>query len=310
MDLAGRSRRGRFASPGEIRTADHRQTHRGGRQWSAVTRVAAYLHKKGARIALVAEQAPWHNLARFALQLAAHPGKLMQALALKFQLRQVPQRTGCWPVAARGQEQLAGVTLTDGQKTWEVACDYLACGFGLVPNAELPVLLGCALHGGVVQVDDWQETTVPGVYCAGEATGIGGLERSLVEGRIAGHAAAGNRSAAGRLFSERRRAALRGGPGRDLCPATGTPATAATGNCGVPVRGRDLGPADAVCNLAGGQVADALWHGAVPGPDLWASPGVSSRLRQRRRATAGLSRTSRQPTIISTNLRKYGSRSS
>lgn len=109
-------------------------------------------------------------------------------------------------MAAHGDERLASVTLTDGRKSWDEPCDYLACGFGLVPNVELPALLGCGLRGGAVQVDDWQRTTIPGVFCAGEAVGIGGLDAALVEGAIAGHAAAGNRAAARRLFGRRRRA--------------------------------------------------------------------------------------------------------
>jgi D-hydroxyproline dehydrogenase subunit alpha len=40
-------------------------------------------------------------------------------------------------------------------------------------------------------VDDRQATTIAGVYCAGEPTGIGGVERSLVEGEIAGLSAMG-----------------------------------------------------------------------------------------------------------------------
>jgi aspartate oxidase len=39
-----------------------------------------------------------------------------------------------------------------------------------------------------VIVDERQATSVPGVYCAGEPTGIGGVERSLLEGEIAGRA--------------------------------------------------------------------------------------------------------------------------
>lgn len=41
------------------------------------------------------------------------------------------------------------------------------------------------------------------VYAAGESTGIGGLELSLVEGEIAGLAAAGKREDARPLFGER-----------------------------------------------------------------------------------------------------------
>ena len=54
-----------------------------------------------------------------------------------------------------------------------------------------------------MKVDEFQQTTVSHVYCAGEATGIGGLELSLVEGEIAGLAAAGKRDAARKLFAVR-----------------------------------------------------------------------------------------------------------
>jgi D-hydroxyproline dehydrogenase subunit alpha len=56
-----------------------------------------------------------------------------------------------------------------------------------------------------VQVDELQQTSVPGVYCAGEPTGIGGLELSLVEGEIAGFAAAGRSESAQELFHARAR---------------------------------------------------------------------------------------------------------
>lgn len=94
--------------------------------------------------------------------------------------------------------------LRRGAKTWSVDCDYLACGFHLVPNTELAALLGCGVEQGRVRVDDLQQTTVPDVHCAGEPTGIGGLELSLVEGQIAGHAAAGAPDAARGLFAKRK----------------------------------------------------------------------------------------------------------
>jgi NADPH-dependent 2,4-dienoyl-CoA reductase/sulfur reductase-like enzyme len=95
--------------------------------------------------------------------------------------------------------------LRRGSKTWTEPCDYLACGFGLIPNVELGALLGCLMTDSGVQVDEYQQTSVPGVFCAGEATGIGGLELSLVEGEIAGYAAAGRLEAAQALFGIRAR---------------------------------------------------------------------------------------------------------
>jgi NADPH-dependent 2,4-dienoyl-CoA reductase/sulfur reductase-like enzyme len=81
--------------------------------------------------------------------------------------------------------------LNDGGRLVEVKADYLACGFHLVPNCELALLLGCALDGSYVRVDEFQRTSVPDLYSAGETTGIGGVEAALVEGQIAGLAAAG-----------------------------------------------------------------------------------------------------------------------
>ncbi|HKR21352.1 MAG TPA: FAD-dependent oxidoreductase, partial [Pyrinomonadaceae bacterium] len=95
------------------------------------------------------------------------------------------------------------VVLRRGGKRWSVSCDYLACGFHLVPNLELAELLGCEIGNGVVRVDEFQQTSVPNVYSAGESTGIGGLELSLVEGEIAGLAIAGKRDEARRLFPAR-----------------------------------------------------------------------------------------------------------
>ena len=159
--------------------------------------VAAYLRGRGADVLLIAEQASSLQLARFSVGLVS---KSSQALALKRQLSGVPYRSGCWVVAARGAEKLEIVTLVRGGKRWEVACDYLACGFHLVPNLELAELLGCEVDRGRVSVDEFQQTTVPQIYGAGEATGIGGLELSLVEGEIAGLAAAGKREEARKLF--------------------------------------------------------------------------------------------------------------
>jgi NADPH-dependent 2,4-dienoyl-CoA reductase/sulfur reductase-like enzyme len=168
--------------------------------------VGEYLHRRGARVELIAEQAPMRRLIPFGAGLLSEPAKILQALKLKWELRSVPYITGCWPVAAQGREKLDAVTLKSANRTWQQACDYLACGFGLVPNIELASVLGCETRNGAVKVDQWQQTNVPGVYAAGEATGIGGLDLSLVEGQIAGYAAAGKTGDAETLLRARGRA--------------------------------------------------------------------------------------------------------
>lgn len=168
--------------------------------------VAAYLRKHGAEIPMICEQAPWSSLARLGAALLGYPGKIAQAVQLKRQLAGIPFAASSWPLAAHGGPALESVTMLRGGKTEVIPCDYLACGFHLVPNVELQSLLGCKISSGSVQVDDLQQTSVKGVFCAGEPTGIGGVELALVEGQIAGLAAVGQTTAARKLFGERRKA--------------------------------------------------------------------------------------------------------
>lgn len=164
---------------------------------------AAGLKQHGAKVALIAEQAPLRKVAGFALGLLGRPLKIVEGASLKLALRGVRYRCGCWPIRAQGDERVRAATLTDGVSTWAEQCDYLACAFGLTPNVELPLLVGCEVVHGLVRVDALQRTTVADVFCAGEPTGVGGVDCALVEGWIAGLAAADQADAAG-AWSRRR----------------------------------------------------------------------------------------------------------
>lgn len=168
---------------------------------------AAYARHHGASVSGIFEQAPADHLIRFGFSLVAHPSKILQGMTYKMQTMGAPFRMGCWPVEAVGNQRVESVKITNGRQTWEIPCDYLACSFNFVPNSELASLLGCRIvskpQPGCVFVDEWQQTSVPGVYCAGEPTGIGGVELSQLEGEIAGFAASGKQGHAERLFSAR-----------------------------------------------------------------------------------------------------------
>ena len=168
--------------------------------------VAAYLSRHGAEIPIICEQTSWSSLVRFGAALLSYPGKIAQALQLKRDLAGVPFAANSWPVEAHGRHTVESVTISRAGKSETIPCDYLACGFHLVPNVELQSLLGCQIQAGYVQVDEFQQTTVKGAFCAGEPTAIGGVELALVEGRIAGLAAAGDTAEARRLFGEREKA--------------------------------------------------------------------------------------------------------
>lgn len=149
---------------------------------------AAYFRREGAQVVILAEQASTIALLRFAGQLVRQPAKLMQAARLRMALLGVDYRRGCWVKRADLAGRLLRLQFNSGA-IHEV--DYAAIAYGLCPNTELAAALGCRLADGVVFVDDLQRTSVEGIYCAGEPTGIGGVDAALLEGETAGMVAAG-----------------------------------------------------------------------------------------------------------------------
>jgi hypothetical protein len=145
-------------------------------------------------------------LSAFALALLRWPGKIIQGFQLKFGLAGVPIAANSWVVAANGQQTLESVDILRNGSVENIPCDYLACGFHLIPNVELPLLFGCALDHGCVRVDDFQNTTVASVFCAGEPTSVGGVELAVIEGQIAGLSAAGRGADARAWFAKRDKA--------------------------------------------------------------------------------------------------------
>ena len=173
--------------------------------------IAEYLKSKGANVVAITEQTSAASMRRFGFGLWRFPSKLAQGIALRSKLVGIPYLTDCWvtsalqkPARSKGiSSRFSSVTLTRKNKTWSIDCDYLACGFHLVPNTELASLLGCRIENCFVAVDEFQRTSCENIYCVGEPTGIGGVEASLVEGNIAGFAAAGNETESRRHFGER-----------------------------------------------------------------------------------------------------------
>jgi NADPH-dependent 2,4-dienoyl-CoA reductase/sulfur reductase-like enzyme len=118
-------------------------------------------------------------------------GKLVEGAGYALRLAGVPYRTGAWVTHAYGGERLEKVTIRCGSRVFELEADMLAFGYHLVPNTELARLLHCDLDRGYVRIDELQQTSVKGIYCVGESTGIGGVDKAQIEGRIAALAAAG-----------------------------------------------------------------------------------------------------------------------
>lgn len=179
--------------------------------WAAAATARAH----GAQVVAIIEQASSAAVGRLARSLFRTPAKLLQAGRLRATLwRTAYLRSACIAEAV-GQGHVAQVRVRQHGRDSLIDCDRLACGYGLLPNTGLAAVLGCRLqehgeaggHAGavVIAVDAMQQTSVPGVFAAGECTGVGGIELSAVEGRIAALAAVGEAEAARRLFDARSR---------------------------------------------------------------------------------------------------------
>lgn len=192
--------------------------------------VAAGLASSGAQVAGVHESSSLRGLSGYGSALLRNPGKALEGAGYARTLarHRVPVHTRSVVLAAHGGEELEAVTVgriaADGSivrgSERRVVVDVLAVGWGFTPQLELPLTLGCATRvdadgSQVCVVGEDQETSVPGVFVAGEACGVGGAELAVVEGGIAGAAAGavaagsnGQPSPVGRL-GRRRRDALR-----------------------------------------------------------------------------------------------------
>ncbi|GAA2658432.1 FAD-dependent oxidoreductase [Streptomyces vastus] len=158
--------------------------------------VAVGLAAAGAEVAALVEAADPKVFVRHARALAGHPAKLAEGARYAAELarHRVRVRVHHTVVAAHGSDRVEAVTVAalDGDgcvrpgSERRIPCDTLAVGHGMLPHTDLAEALGCRLDGPGVAVDDEQRTDVPGVWAAGETTGIGGAVLSLAEGRIAG----------------------------------------------------------------------------------------------------------------------------
>lgn len=103
-----------------------------------------------------------------------------------------------------GEEKVEGVEVVQLDENWRpisgserlINAGAVAIAVGLTPLTELAHLAGCQLTfiprlGGLLPVhNENMETTVPGIYAAGDLTGVEEASSAMEEGRLAGIAAA------------------------------------------------------------------------------------------------------------------------
>lgn len=185
--------------------------------------VAASLIEAGATVTEVLEANPAATVARGwarrPWELASQAGKAgeLAEYAGLLARHRVPYRTGRAVIEARGDGRVEEAVTARLRPDWSVVpgtertvpVDALCVTHGFSPQLELPAAAGCALTrtpgGAFAEVDADQRTTAPGVYAAGEITGIGGAPAARTEGLLAGWIAGGGDPAAREAAALRRR---------------------------------------------------------------------------------------------------------
>ncbi|WP_328957559.1 NAD(P)/FAD-dependent oxidoreductase [Kitasatospora purpeofusca] len=197
---------------------------------------ASSLVTAGAEVPAVVEATAYLGYARRPGVLAAVPAKLVEGAGhgsalLRHGVRLRPRSA---VVEAHGTDRVTAVTVARLDAEWRpvpgserrIACDALAVGHGLIPQIELATELGAATRTtpdgtAALKVDARLRTTVPGLWAAGEACGVGGADLAIAEGELAAHAVADRPVRTGllrrrsrlRAFAELMAAAHRPGPG-------------------------------------------------------------------------------------------------
>ncbi len=169
----------------------------------------AQLAGLGADIVTTLEAGPaprLSDLTGIARAAVGNAGLLRDAARYRAQLlrRRVPLRYGRIIVRAEGDRRVQRVVHAAVDAQWQVLAgteeiieaELLCLGYGFAPSTELLRLAGCSVRydraslGPVVERDFWGRTSVPGIYAAGDGTGVEGAYVAVDEGQTAALAAA------------------------------------------------------------------------------------------------------------------------
>ena len=166
--------------------------------------LAQNLIKAGASIRAIVEAASIKDVVGKGVQLLTGAGlvRLWQGLnyLLKIRAKGIPVFSSCVVSRAMGDKKVNKAIVTQVDANWkpvqgiekEIEADVVAVGYGLIPSNELTQQCGCR-HVYDDQLGYWRvirndrmETTIPGVFVAGDEIQIKGYQAAIDEGRCAG----------------------------------------------------------------------------------------------------------------------------
>ena len=153
-------------------------------------------------------------LRRLRLNVSAVPD-LVDGLRWMLALRRagVPVSRGVTSIAATGDDRLRAITYrTASGSEVSTSAKLLLVHEGVVPSLHAALSIGCRMRWVEDQdcyapeIDSWGESSVPGVFIAGDAAGIGGGKAAVLRGQLAalGVAAKLGRNVEGEATSLRR----------------------------------------------------------------------------------------------------------
>jgi thioredoxin reductase len=168
--------------------------------------VAAGLAEAGIQVVAVLEATPAPAARPGVSGLAAFPAEPRVGAdhASVLARHGVPLRTGYAVVACQGTDRVERAVIAQVDQDWRPrpgsrsaeTVDAVHVSFGFSPALELPRELGCAVvqHASrptaAVACGADLATSVPGVFAAGEVTGVSGADAAELEGYLAGTSAA------------------------------------------------------------------------------------------------------------------------
>lgn len=105
-------------------------------------------------------------------------------------------------IKTEGEEFVTGVTIGEVDSSWKIIpgsekhfdVDTICLAVGLSPMSQLLSMAGCKMKdtpgGFVPECEETGATSIPGIFAAGDVSGIEEASSAMIEGRIAGIAAA------------------------------------------------------------------------------------------------------------------------
>lgn len=155
--------------------------------------VATQLLANGVRATAIVETTPPPAASRLGAALSS-PDLLLKGLGMMWTIRRagIPWHRQASQVSIAGHDRAESVAFTDnlGHRQ-SIETDLVLLHDGIIPNDHVTRQLGCRERWNAQQhcfnpvVDEWGETSVPGVFAAGDCTGIWGARAAELAGEIA-----------------------------------------------------------------------------------------------------------------------------